>query len=312
MDAPASDLVVVAGPTGSGKSDLALALARRFSGEIVNCDSIQIYRYFDIGAAKTPPSERHGVPHHLIDIANPDEVFTAGDYARHARAALAGITVRGHLPIVVGGTGFYLRALLEGLFEGPSRDEKLRRRLQRIEQRRVGSLHRLLQRRDPSAAGRIHPNDTNKLTRALEVVVKESRPLTEAFAGGRDPLTGYRVFGVGLNPPRADLYRRIDQRLERMFRAGLLDEARGILDRGYPPTCKPFESLGYAQALEVVLHNQAVEQAILDAQMQTRRYAKRQWTWFRKQTQLRWIDGFGDDPTVQEAVGAWVAEFLQS
>lgn len=293
-------LVIICGPTGSGKSDLALALAGRFAGELVNCDSIQIFRGFDIGAAKTPVAERHGIPHHLIDAAEPDELFTAGDYARRAREALAGITARGRLPIVVGGTGFYLRALTDGLFEGPPRDEALRARLAAREAKRPGALHRLLTRFDPAAGRRIHPNDVNKTTRALEVILTERRPLTAVFAErARDALTGYRMAKLGLNPPREALYTRLDDRATRMFAGGAIEgEVRALLARGVPPTAKPFESLGYAQALALVQGALGKNEAIASTQLETRRYAKRQWTWFRRERDIVWLDGFGADPAV--------------
>src|SRR5688572_2916347 len=237
MEVKERSLLVVAGPTGSGKSALALRLAEAFQGEIVNCDSVQVFRYFDIGAAKLSLAARHGIPHHLIDAADPLELFTAGDYARLARKALTEISARGRLPIVAGGTGFYLRALLEGLFEGPVRDEALRARLAA---RKPGSLHRLLRHFDPVAAARIHENDTNKVMRALEVILKARRPLTELFATGRDALTGYRVIKVALDPPREELYARIERRVVEMFEGGLLEETRAILERGYPPSAKPF------------------------------------------------------------------------
>jgi tRNA dimethylallyltransferase len=305
-------LVIVCGPTGSGKSALSVALAERFAGEVVNCDSVQLYRYFDVGTAKITVDERRGVPHHLIDIAQPEAVFTAGDYARLARAALAEISGRGSLPIVAGGTGFYLRALMLGLFEGPSRNHTLRQRLQEREARRSGSLHRLLQRWDAAAARRIHRNDTNKITRALEVIVTEKQSLTTMFERGRDPLTGYRVLWLGLNPPRAELYTRLERRARLMFEHGLIEEVQALLERGTPETAKPFESLGYAQALACVRGSMGLEQAIAETQMYTRRYAKRQWTWFRREPGVEWVDGFGGDPSVQRSVVERVTRFLAS
>ena len=307
MEVKEHPLLVVAGPTGSGKSALALRLAEAFQGGIVNCDSVQIFRYFDIGAAKLSVAARRGIPHYLIDAADPLKLFTAGDYARLARKALREISARGRLPIVAGGTGFYLRALLEGLFEGPGRDETLRARLAA---RKPGSLHRLLRRFDPVAAARIHENDTNKVMRALEVILKARRPLTELFATGRDALTGYRVIKVALDPSREELYARIERRVVEMFEGGLLEETRGILERGYPPSAKPFESLGYKQALQVVQGTMTVEQAVAETQMLTRRYAKRQWTWLRRERDVRWFAGFGDAEAVQQQVEDYVRESI--
>ena len=303
-------LIIVCGPTGSGKSALALAVAERFCGEVLNCDSVQIYRHFDIGTAKTPLAERRGIPHHLLDAAEPEEVFTAGDYARLGRAALADISGRGRLPVIAGGTGFYLRALLLGLFEGPARNEELRERLALRQTRRPGSLHRLLGRWDPRAAARIHSNDVGKTMRALEVVLTEKQPMTNLLERGRDPLTGYRVLKFGLNPPRPVLYERLERRAQEMFERGLIEEVDNLLQRGHAPTAKPFESLGYAQALAVVQGVMTVEQAIADTQMYTRRYAKRQWTWFRREPEVQWMAGFGTDAAVQHAVLEGVAKFL--
>lgn len=299
---PDLPLVVVAGPTGSGKSELALRIAEEFGGEIVNCDSLQIYRYFDIGTAKLPESERRGIPHHLIDIVDPGENFSAGEYARRARLVLAEITGRNRLPVVAGGTGFYVRALLDGLFPGPVRDEALRARLEVREARRAGSLHRLLRRFDPAAALRIHARDTHKLVRAIEVCLLLRRPLTEAFAAGRDPLTGYRVFKIALDPPRQALYERLDRRCQRMFEGGLVEEVRRILDLRVSPAAKPLESHGYRQALQYLRGELSLKDAIFFAQRNTRRYAKRQWTWFRKEPGMKWFAGFGDDPAVQADV----------
>jgi tRNA dimethylallyltransferase len=303
-------LIAIAGPTGSGKSDLALRIAEVFGGEVVNCDSLQIYRYFDIGTAKLPPAEMRGIPHHLIDIIGPDEVFTAGEYARRARLVLADITARGRLPVVAGGTGFYLSALLYGLFQGPSRDEDLRQRLAARETRRPGSLHRLLSRFDPAAAARIHPHDVPKVTRALEVCLLTRRPISELFREGRDELQGYRSLLIGIDPGRDALYRRLDERCQAMFAAGLVDEVRRILALGYPPETKPFESHGYKQALQLLRGELNAKEALFYAQRNTRRYAKRQMTWFRREQGMEWFRGFGGETEVADAVLARVREFL--
>ncbi len=298
QDGTAWPLVAVVGPTGSGKSDLALQLAARFDGEIVNCDSLQLYRYLDVGTAKVPVSDRRGIPHHLLDILNPDQVFTAGEYARCARQLLVEIRERRRLPIVVGGTGFYLRALLEGLFEGPTRDDRLRARLLRREKARPGWLHAFLSRFDPSSAARIHAADVQKLLRAVEVVLLSRRPLSEWFSEKPEPLSGFSVLKLGLNPPRPALYERLNARTARMFDSGLLDEVRRVLDLGFPVTSKAFEAHGYRQALQYLSGELDYEQAVFYAQRNTRHYAKRQWTWFGKDAEIRWLDGFGDEDRV--------------
>jgi tRNA dimethylallyltransferase len=299
-DAPAWPLVAVLGPTGSGKSELALRIAEEFQGEVVNCDSLQVFRYFNVGTAKLSKEEQRGIPHHLLDVADPDELFTAGEYARLARLVLKEIAERGKLPVVAGGTGFYLRALLDGLFEGPARDPALRDRLALREQRRSGSLHRILRRFDPLAAARIHPHDVPKVMRALEVCLLTRRPLTELFQQGRDALRGYRVLKLGLLPDRDQLYGRLNVRCARMFENGLIEEVRGILNRGFSASVKPFESHGYKQALQLIRGELSLRDAIFYAQRNTRHYAKRQITWFRKEAGLVWLKGFGTDAGVQQ------------
>jgi tRNA dimethylallyltransferase len=309
-DAVEHPLVALAGPTGSGKSELSLAIAETFAGEIVNCDSLQVFRHFDLGTAKLPEAERRGIPHHLLDVVNPDELFTAGEYARMGRALLAEITARGRLPVVAGGTGFYLRALLDGLFEGPSRDEELRKRLAARESRRAGSLHRLLSRFDPEAAKRIHPNDVPKVMRALEVCLLARRPVTELFRGGRNRLRGYRVLKLGLLPDRDALYRRLDERCARMFEGGLVEEVRRILALGFAPEAKPFESHGYRQALQLIQGKLNAREALFYAQRNTRNYAKRQITWFRREPGLVWLRGFGDAEEIRAEAMERVRGFL--
>jgi tRNA dimethylallyltransferase len=301
----------VAGPTGSGKSELALVLAEAFAGEIVNCDSLQVFRHFDIGTAKLPVAERRGVPHHLIDVVDPDQLFTAGEYARVARRTLGEITERGRLPMVAGGTGFYLRALVDGLFRGPERDPALRERLAAREARRAGSLHRLLTRLDAETAGRIHPHDVPKVTRALEVTLVARRPASQLFRQGRDGLTGYRILKLGLLPDREALYRRLDARTERMFGGGLAEEVERILKLGFPPTAKPFESHGYRQALQLLRGELNRREAVFHAQQNTRQYAKRQIAWFRKEADLVWLPGFGDDAEIQRAAVEKLGAFLR-
>ena len=298
------------GPTGSGKSELALLLAEHFNGEIVNCDSLQVYRHFDIGTAKLPLAARRGIPHHLIDILDPGELFTAGEYARLARTTIAGISARGRLPVLAGGTGFYLRALLDGLFDGPVRDQPLRDRLAAREARRPGSLHRLLTRFDSAAAAKIHANDVPKVTRALEIRLLTRQPVTRLFQQGRDALRGYRTLKLGLLPDRDALNPRLDSRCARMFEEGLVEETRGILALGYPPSCKPFESHGYKQAMQLISGELNLRDAVFYAQRNTRHYAKRQMTWFRREPGLQWLKGFSDEPHIREAALSCVNTFL--
>ena len=300
-------LVVVAGPTGSGKSDLAIALAETFQGEIVNCDSLQLYRHLNIGTAKTPDSERRGIPHHLFDIVNPDEVFTAGDYSRLARATVKEIAGRGKLPIVVGGTGFYLRALLDGLFPGPVRNAGLRARLMR----RPGSLHKLLHRFDPPAAARIHANDTNKLIRALEVCLLARIPISALHAQSTEPLAGFRILKLGLDPPRAALVERLNHRCIEMFEAGLADEVRQVVARGFASGSKAFESIGYREAILYIGGVLTLDEAVAATQTSTRRYAKRQRTWFRREEGILWLEGFGNLSKTIETANGLVQNFLQ-
>ncbi len=288
--------ILLVGPTGSGKTALSVALAERFGGEIVSCDSVAVYRGMDLGTAKPTPTERARVPHYLIDVADPNEPFTAGEYARQARAVLRKIAARNKLPIVTGGTGLYLRALTEGLFAGPARHEDLRARLRRsVERHGAGWLHRILARFDAGSAARIHANDEPKLIRAIEVCVAARKPMSEVLAGDTksDPLTGFRLLRIGLNPPRPALYDRLNQRCAAMFAAGLVDEARLLLAR-YGPV-KALDSLGYRQALAILAGTLTLEAGIAAAQQGHRNYAKRQLTWFRREPDVQWIEGFGDE-----------------
>jgi tRNA dimethylallyltransferase len=292
--------ILLLGPTGSGKTALSLELGERFNGEIVSCDSVAFYRGMDLGTAKPTTEERARLPHHLIDVTDPDQPFTAGEYSRQARAALREIAVRGRLPIVTGGTGLYLRALTEGLFAGPERQQELRVRLQQSRERHgEGWLHRLLRRLDPASATRIHSNDTAKLIRAIEVCMAARKPLSEVLGNqkeARDPLTGFRLLRIGLNPPRQALYDRLNRRCAEMFASGIVEETRGLLAR-YGPV-KALDSLGYRQALRVLRESWPIEEAVAAAQQGHRNYAKRQMTWFRREPEVRWIAGFGDDPEV--------------
>jgi len=349
-------MVVIVGPTASGKSALAVELARRWGGEVVNYDSVQVYRGFDVGSGKLRPEERHGVPHRLLDVVDAGQVFTAGDYRREAIAVLAQLRERGRLPVLVGGTGLYLRALLQGLFEGPQRSETLRARLRGVVHRRGGAfLHRILRRLDPTTAARIHPNDTQKVLRAVEVCWLAKEPMSRLLARDRNVegtgltgqagqlsqagqvgqirqigLRGYQTIKVGLDPDRAALYQRINARVERMFREGLLFEVRATPpgegpETNYPGTAivrrearraergvagKPLEALGYRQACAFVRGEITMEVAVRDTQTATRQYAKRQMTWFRREAGVRWFQGFGDDSEIQRQVADWVTERL--
>jgi tRNA dimethylallyltransferase len=301
-------LVVILGPTASGKTALSLALAQKFDGEIVNCDSVAMVREFDIGTAKPNAEERARSPHHLFDCIDPAEYMTAGEYARRARQVLREIDERRHLPIVVGGTGLYLRALLEGLFPGPLRSEELRERLRASAARRgPDHLHRVLGRLDRAAAEKVHANDIPKLIRAIEVCLASRQKMSDLWQQGRDPLQGFRILRVGLDPDRAALYERINERAREMFEAGLVEETKALLQK-YGPTTRSLESLGYKQAVQFLQGELNREQAIQSAQQAHRNYAKRQMTWFRREAEVTWLKGFGDDPQIQREALQRVAD----
>jgi tRNA dimethylallyltransferase len=289
--------VLLLGPTGSGKTALSLALGERFKGEIVSCDSVAVYRGMDLGTAKPTTAERARLPHHLIDVADPDHPFTAGEYSRQARSALKEIAGRNCVPIVTGGTGLYLRALTEGLFSGPEGQHELRARLELSRKKHgEGWLHRILSRLDSASAARIHSNDRPKLIRAIEVCLATRKPFSNILGNqeqARDPLTGFRLLRIGLNPPRHELYDRLNQRASAMFANGLIEETRALLD-GYGHV-KALDSLGYRQAVAVLTGSLSIEAAIKAAQQGHRNYAKRQLTWFRREPEVHWIEGFGDD-----------------
>jgi tRNA dimethylallyltransferase len=296
-------LIVLCGPTGSGKTALALALAEKFAGEIISCDSVAVYRGMEIGTAKPTLEKRGRVPHHMIDILTPDEACTAGEYARLAREAIAGISQRGRVPIVAGGTGLYLRALLDGLFPAPQRDEALREKLRKRAAQHPARLHRILARLDVAAAAKIHANDMPKLIRAIEVTLAARRPMTEQWQQPRDALTGYRVLRLGLNPPRAVLYERLNRRAREMFEMGLVEETTQLVAR-YGFDCRALTSLGYAQAVQVMRNEMNRDEAIAATAQGHRNYAKRQLTWFRGDAAIQWLAGFGSDAKIQgEVVG---------
>ena len=292
-------LVAILGPTGSGKTALSIAVAKHFRGEIVNCDSVAIYRDFMIGTAKPTAEERARAPHHLFDTVDPTSYTTAGEYARQARGVLTDISSRGALPIVVGGTGLYLRALLDGLFAGPERSEELRERLrERAAKKGPLHLHKILKRIDKTAAQKIHANDTPKLIRAIEVCLGLRRPMSEQWQVGRDPLQGFRILRIGLDPARPQLYARINQRVVKMFEQGLIEETRQLLAR-YGEAARPLSSIGYSQVVQLLKGELTEGDAIAAVQQAHRNYAKRQITWFRREPEVIWISGFGDDTDVQ-------------
>jgi tRNA dimethylallyltransferase len=305
-------LVVLHGATASGKTSLAVHLAEQFTGEIVSCDSVAVYRELEIGTAKPSPEERARVPHHMLDVVSPDQPYTAGDYARDARGILAAIAARGSLPIVAGGTGLYLRALLDGLFPGPRRFESLRARLRELEKERGGRyLARILQRVDSISAARIHPNDVSKVIRAIEVTLAMRQPMSTAWQVGRDPLRGFRILRLGLNPPRTELYARIDRRAAAMFSNGLVEETERLLAR-YGANCRPLTSLGYKQAIMLLRGDLSLADAIAATQQGHRHYAKRQTTWFRREPDVYWLNGFGDNAAIAEEAVQQVEKQLRS
>ncbi len=297
-------LIAVLGPTATGKSALGIALAERFNGEIINCDSTAVYRGFDIGTDKVPLAERRGIPHHLIDIADPTDEYTAAQFARDAAAVVSDIHARGKLPIVVGGTGFYYRALTRGLFPGPGKNAQLRTRLERIGARRgVEALHRMVARVDPESAVRIQPRDLKRLVRALEVYFETGKPLTAHFEDTVSPLgSDVQIGAVALRMPAAWLAERLARRVDAQFEAGLLDEMRALLASGVPPDARPFGGLVYRQAMEHLrgMRDEASTRQLIA--QENRKYARRQLIWFRKEPNLVWFDGPGTNAEVQASV----------
>ena len=296
-------LIAILGPTAVGKSALGIALAQRFGGEIVSCDSTAVYRGFDIGTDKVPPAQQGGVPHHMVDVADPLEEYSAARYAREAAAAIRAITARGALPIVVGGTGLYYRALTRGFFPGPARDEALRRRLERVAERRGDDrLHAWLARVDPDSATRIQPRDRKRIVRALEVYLLTGRPITAHFAETVAPLPEYQVQAVALRLPAEETARRVARRVDAQFDGGLLEEIRALLAAGVPETAHPFTGLVYRQALEH-LHGVRSERDTRELiARENRRYARRQLIWFRKEPNLRWFHAAGEHEQTLEEV----------
>jgi tRNA dimethylallyltransferase len=294
---PRPIVLAVLGPTASGKSALGLALAGRHGGEIINCDSTAVYRGFDIGTDKVAVEAQRGIPHHLIDVADPTEVYTAAQYARDAERVIREIHARGRLPILVGGTGFYYRALVRGLFPGPGADEALRARLDRIAVRRGPErLHRLLHRVDPDSAARIMPRDRKRLVRALEVYFATGRSLTAHFADTQSLIADCEVIAVALRLPAELTAQRVARRVEQQFARGIVGEVKGLLARGVPADARPFGGLVYRQVMELLrgVRDEAATRALIV--QENRRYARRQLIWFRKEPTLIWFDGPGELP----------------
>ncbi len=305
-------LVAILGPTATGKSTLGIATAQRFDGEIVSCDSTAVYRGFDIGTDKVPLVERCGVPHHLIDVADPTEEYSAARYARDAAAVIRDISARGRLPIVVGGTGLYYRALTRGFFPGPARDTGLRARLERVADRRgVARLHRMLARVDEPSAARIHEHDRKRLIRALEVYLLTGRPLTSHFAETRSPLPEYEMLAVALQIPAEATAERVAARVAAQFAQGLLDEMRALLASGVPETAHPFTGLVYRQALEHLhgVRDEAATRTLIA--LENRRYARRQLIWFRKEPNLQWFHAAGEREETQEEVARAISAAME-
>ena len=297
-------LIAILGPTATGKSALGIAIAERFNGEIINCDSTAVYRGFDIGTDKVPFEERRGIPHHLIDIVDPTDEYTAAQFARDAAAVIADLHSKGKLPILVGGTGFYYRALTRGLFPGPGKDAELRRRLEAIARRRgVEALHRMVTRVDPESGARIQPRDLKRLVRALEVYFQTGKPLTAHFEDTVSPLgTDVTIGAIALRMPAPWLAERLAKRVDEQFAAGLLDEIRALLAAGVPPEARPFGGLVYRQAMEHLrgVRDEASTRALIA--QENRKYARRQLIWFRKEPNLTWFDGPGTNAEVQDSV----------
>jgi tRNA dimethylallyltransferase len=301
-------LVAIVGPTATGKSALGIALARRFNGEVVACDSTAVYRGFDIGTDKVPPDQQQGIPHHLVDVADPTEEYSAARYARDAAAAIRAITARGRLPIIVGGTGLYYRALTRGFFPGPSRDPELRRQLE-VQAAVEGpeSLHRVLRSVDPASADRIQPRDLKRIIRALEVHTLTGRPLTAHFAATTPPLPEYRTIAFALQIPAELTAERVARRVDEQFARGLLDEIRARLAAGVPESAHPFSGLVYRQALEHLkgVRGEAETRELIVRE--NRKYSRRQLIWFRKEPNLQWIHAAGERASTQDEVARMLA-----
>ena len=302
-------LVVLVGPTASGKSALGIWLAERLGGEVVACDSAQLYRGLDIGTGKPRVAERRGIAHHLLDVLEAHENATAGAYRQMAMCVLEELRKRMCLPVFTAGTGLYLRALLEGLADAPQRSEELRDRLRTLAQEHpAGYLHRLLKRLDREAALRIQPRDEQKLIRAVEVCLLAKKRLSEVHRATRSPLAGWRALKIGLRPPREALYQRIEGRVQLMLDEGWVEEARRLVERGAAEDAKVFDFIGYRELRAVLRGELTMEQASTAIQQATRHYAKRQLTWFARETAVHWLYGFGEESSVQKGALQWLEQ----
>jgi tRNA dimethylallyltransferase len=311
--APLSPLLVILGPTACGKSALGMALAKKFGGEILVCDSTQVYRRFNIGTGKVPAAEQQGIPHHLMDLVEPDELFTAGEYRRRALETLDDLRRREKIPIITAGTGLYLRALLEGLADSPARSDDLRARLAATDAKRgPRHLHKILARLDRETSLRIEPADTQKIIRAIELRILAGKSVGEIHSSGRDPLQGFAITKIGLAPPREMLYARIHARIDQMISAGWIDEVRSLIDSGATPSDKAFQFIGYSQWRNYLAGTAEKDQTIHQIRQATRRFAKRQLTWFRPEPNVHWLQGFGDDTAIVEQASNLCAEEINS
>jgi tRNA dimethylallyltransferase len=302
-------LLAIVGPTAAGKSSLGIFLAKELSGEVVACDSTQLYRGFDIGTAKPSIADLQSIPHHLLDILEPTDASTAGDYRERAIAVLAHLRARQRLPILTAGTGLYLRALLDGLGDLPQRSEEIRERLRAsVAEHGQGHLHKMLEHLDSQAAKQIAAADEQKLIRAIEICLVSGKPVSAVHRAGRTPLTGWRIFKIGLEPPREALYQRIHARTDSMLAAGWPDEVRRLMAGGLPDNAKPFDFIGYRELRSHLRGELTFEQARAAIQLGTRQYAKRQLTWFRREANVHWLSGFGDAPNVQSMAQKWLQQ----
>ncbi|HKG46462.1 MAG TPA: tRNA (adenosine(37)-N6)-dimethylallyltransferase MiaA [Pyrinomonadaceae bacterium] len=297
-------MFAIVGPTASGKSTLGINVAVKINGEIINCDSVQVYKEIEIATAKVPLEERKGVPHHLIDFVSPEINYTAGEWAREAAKKIEEIESRGRIPLLVGGTGFYLRALRQPFFVSPPTDESLRARLNQVRERRGPEhLHKLLRRIDPNAAGQLYPRDWPRVQRAIEVFLQTGRSIVDQQPERAEPHeSSQRLRILALNPPRAELYKRINERTEAHFRAGLVDEVRQLLDRGFSPASNALGAHGYRRVVEYLKGLRDLESAVEQTKLDVRHYAKRQLTWFRHEADVEWFDGFGEENRVLRSV----------